>query len=127
MRIERVDEKTIKCFLSNEELEQYEIDYKDFVMRSDKARAVVQEIISQAKGLVIVLHMVVSSNLFRFLRESDHSSRCVPFCLREPDHRYRVCRGRRGGTEVRGRGQATRPSGRRIFQWLPSRTGSRSG
>ncbi|MBR2072813.1 MAG: adaptor protein MecA [Alistipes sp.] len=49
MRIERVDEKTIKCFLSNEELEQYEIDYKDFVMRSDKAREVVQEIISQAK------------------------------------------------------------------------------
>ena len=49
MRIERVDDKTIKCFLSNEELEQYEIDYKDFVMRSDKAREVVQEIISQAK------------------------------------------------------------------------------
>ena len=49
MRIERVDEKTIKCFLSNEELEQYEIDYKDFVMRSDKAREVVQDIISQAR------------------------------------------------------------------------------
>ena len=49
MRIERVDDKTIKCFLSNEELEQYEIDYKDFVMRSDKAREVVQEIITQAK------------------------------------------------------------------------------
>ena len=49
MRIERVDDKTIKCFLSNEELEQYEIDYKDFVLRSDKAREVVQEIITQAK------------------------------------------------------------------------------
>lgn len=49
MRIERVDDKTIKCFLSNEELEQYEIDYKDFVMRSDKAREVVQDIISQAR------------------------------------------------------------------------------
>ncbi len=49
MRIERIDDKTIKCFLSNEELEQYEIDYKDFVMRSDKAREVVQEIITQAK------------------------------------------------------------------------------
>ncbi|MCI9336827.1 MAG: adaptor protein MecA [Lachnospiraceae bacterium] len=48
MRIERVDEKTVKCFLSNEELEEYEIDYKDFVMRSDKAREVVQEIIEQA-------------------------------------------------------------------------------
>lgn len=48
MRIERVDEKTVKCFLSNEELEEYEIDYKDFVMRSEKAKEVVQEIIEQA-------------------------------------------------------------------------------
>lgn len=48
MRIERVDEKTVKCFLSNEELEEYQIDYKDFVLRSDKAREVVQEIIEQA-------------------------------------------------------------------------------
>lgn len=48
MRIERVDDKTVKCFLSNEELEEYEIDYKDFVLRSDKAREVVQEIIEQA-------------------------------------------------------------------------------
>ena len=36
MKIERIDEKTVKCFLSNEELEEYEIDYKDFVMRSEK-------------------------------------------------------------------------------------------
>lgn len=49
MRIERVDEKTVKCFLSNEELEEYEIDYKDFILRSDKAREVVQEIIEQAE------------------------------------------------------------------------------
>lgn len=49
MRIERVDEKTVKCFLSNEELNRYEIDYKDFVMRSDKAREVVQEIMEQAR------------------------------------------------------------------------------
>lgn len=48
MRIERVDERTVKCFLSNEELEEYEIDYKDFVLRSDKAKEVVQEIIEQA-------------------------------------------------------------------------------
>lgn len=48
MRIERVDEKTVKCFLSNEELEEYEIDYKDFIMRSEKAKEVVQEIIEQA-------------------------------------------------------------------------------
>lgn len=43
-----MDEKTVKCFLSNEELEEYEIDYKDFVMRSEKAREVVQEIIEHA-------------------------------------------------------------------------------
>lgn len=48
MRIERVDEKTVKCFLSNEELEEYDIDYKDFIMRSEKAKEVVQEIIEQA-------------------------------------------------------------------------------
>lgn len=48
MRIERVDDKTVKCFLSNEELEEYDIDYKDFILRSNKAREVVQEIIEQA-------------------------------------------------------------------------------
>lgn len=48
MKIERVDEKTVKCFLSNEELEEYDIDYKDFVMRSEKAKEVVQEIIEHA-------------------------------------------------------------------------------
>lgn len=36
MKIERIDDKTVKCFLSNEELEQYDIDYKDFVTRSEK-------------------------------------------------------------------------------------------
>lgn len=49
MRIERVDEKTVKCFLSNEELEEYDIDYKDFVLRSEKAKEIVQEIIEQAE------------------------------------------------------------------------------
>ena len=49
MRIERVDDKTVKCFISNEELAEYEIDYKDFVMRSDKAKEIVQEIIEQAE------------------------------------------------------------------------------
>lgn len=49
MRIERIDDKTVKCFLSNEELEEYDIDYKDFVTRSDKAKEVVQEIIEQAE------------------------------------------------------------------------------
>jgi adapter protein MecA 1/2 len=49
MKIERIDDKTVRCFLSNEELEQYDIDYKDFVMRSEKAKEVVQEIIEQAE------------------------------------------------------------------------------
>ena len=49
MKIGRVDDKTVKCFLSNEELEEYEIDYKDFILRSEKAREVVQVIIEQAE------------------------------------------------------------------------------
>lgn len=48
MKIERVDDKTVKCFLSLEELEEYQLDYKDFVMRSEKAKEVVQEIIDLA-------------------------------------------------------------------------------
>ncbi len=52
MKIERIDEKTVKCFLSNEELEEYDIDYKDFVLRSDKAKEIVKEIIEQAAAEV---------------------------------------------------------------------------
>ncbi len=52
MKIERVDERTVKCFLSNEELEEYDIDYKDFILRSEKAKEVVQEIIEQAEEQV---------------------------------------------------------------------------
>lgn len=48
MKIERIDDKTVKCFLSNEELEEYDIDYKDFIMRSEKAKEVVQEIMETA-------------------------------------------------------------------------------
>lgn len=48
MKIERVDEKTVKCFISNEELEEYDLSYKDFMMRSDKAREIVEEIMAQA-------------------------------------------------------------------------------
>lgn len=49
MRIERVDDKTVKCYISGEELDEYNIDYKDFITRSDKAREIVQEIIMQAE------------------------------------------------------------------------------
>lgn len=48
MKFERIDDKTVRCFISNEELEDYQIDYKDFVLRSEKAREVVREIIEQA-------------------------------------------------------------------------------
>ncbi len=49
MRLERVDEKTIKCFLSNEELANYDITYKDFIVRSDKARDLMDKILGQAR------------------------------------------------------------------------------
>ena len=48
MKIERIDDKTVKCFISNEELEEYDITYKDFITRSDKAKEIVEEIIEQA-------------------------------------------------------------------------------
>lgn len=49
MRIERIDDKTVKCFLSKEELDEYDISYKDFILRSDKAREVMEEIMMQAE------------------------------------------------------------------------------
>lgn len=48
MKIERIDEKTVKCYISNEELEELDITYKDFITRSDKAKEVVEDIIEQA-------------------------------------------------------------------------------
>ncbi len=48
MRIERIDDKTVKCFLSKEELEEYDISYKDFVLRNEKSREVMEEIMAQA-------------------------------------------------------------------------------
>ena len=48
MRIERIDDKTVKCYLSHEELAEYEITYKDFVTRTEKAKNMVEQIIAQA-------------------------------------------------------------------------------
>lgn len=48
MRIVRLDEKTVKCFLSNEELKEYELEYSDFITRSEKARELVHEIMKKA-------------------------------------------------------------------------------
>ncbi|MCR5476593.1 MAG: adaptor protein MecA [Lachnospiraceae bacterium] len=49
MKIERVDDKTVKCYLSLEELEEYHVDYRDFLSRSEKAQRLMQEIIRQAR------------------------------------------------------------------------------
>ncbi len=48
MRIERVDDKTVKCYISIEEMREYDITYKDFVARTDKAKEIVEDIIAQA-------------------------------------------------------------------------------
>ena len=49
MKFEKIDDKTVKCFISKEELEEYDISYKDFIMRSDKAREVMEDIMAQAE------------------------------------------------------------------------------
>ena len=49
MKIERVDDKTVKCFISNEEMAEYQITYKDFITRTEKAKEIVEEIIEQAQ------------------------------------------------------------------------------
>lgn len=52
MKIERVDENTIKCYLTLDELREYDVDYKDFLSRSEKAQILMKEIIEQAKEQV---------------------------------------------------------------------------
>ncbi|MDR0949246.1 MAG: adaptor protein MecA [Lachnospiraceae bacterium] len=52
MRFERIDPKTIKCFLSNDEMRDYEITYKDFLIRSEKAKEVLEQIIIRAEESV---------------------------------------------------------------------------
>ena len=49
MRFERIDEKTVKCYISREELEEFDITYKDFITRSDKAIEVMTRIMMQAE------------------------------------------------------------------------------
>ena len=52
MRIERIDDQTIKCFLSVEELQEYHVDYKDFIYRSEKAQKLMRDIIEEAREKV---------------------------------------------------------------------------
>ena len=93
MRIERVDDKTVKCFLSNEELDEYDIDYKDFVLRSEKAKEVVQEIIVQAEEAVgykpprysfdLQIMMLPDQGLVLTFSERDPESEPLIECLKE--------------------------------------------
>ena len=52
MKIERVDDKTIKCYLSKDELAYYKVDYSDFISRSENAQRLLREIIETAKSEV---------------------------------------------------------------------------
>ena len=93
MRIERVDDKTVKCFLSNEELDEYNIDYKDFVLRSEKAKEVVQEIIVQAEETVgykpprysfdLQIMMLPDQGLVLTFSEREPESEPLIECLKE--------------------------------------------
>lgn len=48
MKLKRIDEKTIKCFISSEELEKFECNYVDFITRTEKARLLVHEVLEAA-------------------------------------------------------------------------------
>ena len=50
MKIERIDDKTIKCYLSKDELAYYHVDYSDFISRSENAQRLLREIIETAKS-----------------------------------------------------------------------------
>ena len=52
MKIERIDDKTIKCYLTKDELAYYKVDYSDFISRSENAQRLLREIIEQAKSEV---------------------------------------------------------------------------
>lgn len=52
MKIERVDETTIKCYISLEEMERYQVEYTDFLSRTEKAQELMHDIIKQAQDEV---------------------------------------------------------------------------
>ena len=110
MKIERVDDKTVKCFLSNEELDEYEIDYKDFVLRSEKAKEVVQEIIVQAEEEVgykpprysfdLQIMMLPDQGLVLTFSEREPESEPLIECLKEMKRVLQRARERVGITDV---------------------------
>ena len=112
MRIERIDDKTVKCFLSNEELEEYQIDYKDFVMRSEKAKEIVQEIMEHAEEEVgykppkfafdLQIMMLPDQGLVLTFSEKDPEGRegeQLAECLREMKRVLQAAREKVGLTE----------------------------
>ena len=132
MRIERVDDKTVKCFLSNEELDEYDIDYKDFVLRSEKAKEVVQEIIVQAEEAVgyrpprysfdLQIMMLPDQGLVLTFSEREPESEPLIECLKEMKKVLQKARERvgmvdgqpekeqSGATPVPAEAQAAQPS-----------------
>ena len=109
MRIERVDDKTVKCFLSNEELDEYEIDYKDFVLRSEKAKEIVQEIIIQAEERVgykpprysfdLQIMMLPDKGLVLTFSEREPENEPLIECLKEMKRVLQKARERVGMTD----------------------------
>ncbi len=108
MKIERVDDKTVKCFLSNEELDEYEIDYKDFVLRSEKAKEVVQEIIVQAEEEVgykppkysfdLQIMMLPDQGLLLTFSEREAEGEPLMECLKEMKRALEKAREKVGAT-----------------------------
>lgn len=113
MRIERVDDKTVKCFLSNEELEQYHIDYKDFVMRNEKAKEVVQEIIVQAEEEVgykpprfafdLQIMVIPEEGLLLTFSEKEPDGEQLMECLREMRKALEQAKETIGASETAGK------------------------
>ena len=52
MKIERIDDKTIKCYLSKDELAYYHVDYSDFISRTENAQRLLREIMETARSEV---------------------------------------------------------------------------
>lgn len=48
MKIERIDDNTIKCFISCEEMAEHNVEYTDFLSRTEKAQEFMHEIIRRA-------------------------------------------------------------------------------
>lgn len=108
-----MDDKTVKCFLSNEELERYHIDYKDFVMRNEKAKEVVQEIIVQAEEEVgykpprfafdLQIMVIPEEGLLLTFSEKEPDGEQLMECLREMRKALEQAKETIGASETAGK------------------------